>query len=169
MEFYLFSLLNFIYSLFPVFIHTHMCTHAHTHTNKSMITVLNGLQTTRIQCHWDYPSCILFTSNLVLGMWRWSMKTNLDHLPLFSGFRWWDLWILSLKAASAHQSVSGQGAQCVIAQLLQSSLTLCDPQTAARQAPLSMGFPHQEYWCGLPFPSPGDLPYSGIEPGSPRL
>jgi len=32
-----------------------------------------------------------------------------------------------------------------------------------------MGFSRQEYWSGLPFPSPGDLPYSGIEPGSPTL
>ena len=37
------------------------------------------------------------------------------------------------------------------------------------QAPLSMGFPRQEYWSGLPFPSPGDLPDPGIEPGSPAL
>ena len=39
----------------------------------------------------------------------------------------------------------------------------------ARQAPLSMGFSSQEYWSGLPFPSPGDLPDPGIEPGSPTL
>ena len=38
--------------------------------------------------------------------------------------------------------------------------------TVAHQAPLSMGFPRQEYWSGLPFPSPGDLPNSGIEPAS---
>ena len=37
----------------------------------------------------------------------------------------------------------------------------------ARQAPLSMGFPRQEYWSGLPFPPPGDLPDSGIQPPSP--
>ena len=41
------------------------------------------------------------------------------------------------------------------------------PGTAAHQALLSMGFPRQEYWGGLPFPSPGDLPDPGIEPGSP--
>ena len=40
---------------------------------------------------------------------------------------------------------------------------------AVRQAPLFMGFPKQEYWSGLPFPSPGDLPDPGIEPGSPSL
>ena len=43
------------------------------------------------------------------------------------------------------------------------------PWTVARQAPLSMGFSRQKYWCGLPFPSPGDLSNSGIESGSPEL
>ena len=37
------------------------------------------------------------------------------------------------------------------------------------QAPLSMGFSRQEYWSGLPFPSPGGLPNPRIEPGSPAL
>ena len=41
------------------------------------------------------------------------------------------------------------------------------PWTVARQAPLSMEFSRQEYWSGLPFPSPGDLPNPGIKPGSP--
>ena len=43
------------------------------------------------------------------------------------------------------------------------------PRTVARQAPLSLGFPKQEYWSGLPFPSPGSLPEPGIEPESPAL
>ena len=43
------------------------------------------------------------------------------------------------------------------------------PWTAAHQAPLSMGFSRQEYWSGLPFPSPGDIPDPGIEPRSPTL
>ena len=43
------------------------------------------------------------------------------------------------------------------------------PWTVAHQAPPSMGFSRQEYWSGLPFPSPGDLPDPGIEPGSPTL
>ena len=43
------------------------------------------------------------------------------------------------------------------------------PWTIAYQALLSMGFSRQEYWSGLPFPSPGDLPNPGIEPGSPAL
>ena len=40
------------------------------------------------------------------------------------------------------------------------------PWTVARQAPLSMGFPKQEHWNGLPFLSPGDLPNPGMEPSS---
>ena len=51
----------------------------------------------------------------------------------------------------------------VYAKLLQSCLTLCDPMDVAHQAPLSMEFSREEYWSGLPFPSPGDLPDSGIE------
>ena len=43
------------------------------------------------------------------------------------------------------------------------------PWTVAYQAPPSMGFSRQECWSGLPFPSPGDLPDPGIEPGSPAL
>ena len=39
--------------------------------------------------------------------------------------------------------------------------------TVAHQAPLSRGFPRQWYWTGLPFPTPGDLPDSGIESMSP--
>ena len=40
------------------------------------------------------------------------------------------------------------------------------PRTVAYQVPLSMGFSGQEYWSGLPFPSPGDLPDPGVEPES---
>ena len=43
------------------------------------------------------------------------------------------------------------------------------PWIIACQAPLSMGFPRQEYQSGLPFPSPGHLPKAGIEPVSPAL
>ena len=43
------------------------------------------------------------------------------------------------------------------------------PWTVAHQAPPSMGFSRQEYWSGLPCPSPGDLPDPGIEPRSPVL
>ena len=43
------------------------------------------------------------------------------------------------------------------------------PWTVGHQAPLSLEFSRQEYWSGLPFPSPGDLPNPGIKPMSPAL
>ena len=56
---------------------------------------------------------------------------------------------------------------CVwVCEVAQSYLTLCDPVDCS---PLSMGFSRQEYWSGLPFPSPGDLPNPGIKPRSPAL
>ena len=56
-------------------------------------------------------------------------------------------------------------AEYMHAKLLQSCPTLHNPwRTAARQVPLSLGFSRQEYWSGLSFPTPGDLPDPGIEP-----
>ena len=54
-------------------------------------------------------------------------------------------------------------------EVAQSCPTLATPWTVAYQAPLSMGLSRQEYWSGLPFPSPGDLPDAEIEPRSPTL
>ena len=53
---------------------------------------------------------------------------------------------------------------CSVTQLCPTRAT---PWTVARQAPLSTGFSRQEYWSGLPFSSPRDLPDPGIEPRSP--
>ena len=53
---------------------------------------------------------------------------------------------------------------CLVAQ---SCLNLCHRMNCSPQAPLSMEFSKQEYWSGLPFHSPGDLPNSGIEPKFP--
>ena len=57
--------------------------------------------------------------------------------------------------------ITGSESESEVAQLCP---TLCNRWTVAYQAPLSMGFSRQEYWSGLPFPSPGDLPDPGIEP-----
>ena len=58
---------------------------------------------------------------------------------------------------------------CARARFSQSCPTLATPQTVTCQAPPSMEFSMQEYWSGLPFPSPRDLPNPGIKPGSPAL
>ena len=56
---------------------------------------------------------------------------------------------------------------CVHAKLLSRVQLFAPPWTVACQAPLCMGFPRQEYWSGLPFPTPGDFLDPGIEPESP--
>ena len=58
---------------------------------------------------------------------------------------------------------------CVHSQSLQLCSTLVTLWTVAHQAPRSIRFSRQEYWSGLPFPSPGDLPDPGIKPRSPAL
>ena len=58
---------------------------------------------------------------------------------------------------------------CMCVLVAQSCPTLWTPWIVAQQALLSMGFFRQEYWSGLPFPSPGDISDPGIEPRSPAL
>ena len=61
----------------------------------------------------------------------------------------------------------GAGCCCLVTSVVSNSL---QPHgTAARQSLLSVGFSRQEYWSGLPFPSPGDLSDPGMEPRSPTL
>ena len=58
---------------------------------------------------------------------------------------------------------------CVYAESLSHVQFCVTPWTIAHQAPLTMELSRQEYWLGLPFPSPGDLPNPRIKPGSPGL
>ena len=69
----------------------------------------------------------------------------------------------------SHYMISSDSISFFLSLVTKSCPTLETPWTVACQAPLSMGFSRQEYWSGLPFPSPGDLPDPGIEPGSPAL
>ena len=81
---------------------------------------------------------------------------RLKYLPAM-----WDTWVQSLGQEDPLDKVKVKSLSCV-------SL-FATPWTVAYQAPPSMGFSRQGYWSGLPFPSPGDLPYPGIEPGSPAF
>ena len=77
------------------------------------------------------------------------------------------LWLTSCKSEVLTISPT-QDAKVKVKSLSRIRL-FATPWTVAYQASLSMGFSRQEYWSGLPFPSPGDLPNPGIEPGSPAL
>ena len=72
-----------------------------------------------------------------------------------------------IQGVTAETCLSGKEDTWVRARLLQLCPALCDPRDCVvRQAPLSMGFSRQEYRSGLPCPSPGDLPDSGITASS---
>ena len=100
-----------------------------------------------------FPSIRVFSSESVFRIrWSkyWSFSFSISPSNEYSGlifFRmdWYDLLAVPVKSLSRVQS----------------------PWTVAYQVLPSMGFFRQEYWSGLPFPSPEDLPDPGIEPGSP--
>ena len=137
-------------------------THTHTHT------------------HTAVPLNFVLSSTVAPNhVWHWS-TWNVTDLN-------WDAWEV-LHMPTGVQIVSTQmrkenlsfmilrGLQTEIfcmrseSEVTQSCPTLFNPMDCvAHQVPPSMGFPRQEYWSGLPFTSPGDLPNSGIEPGSPSL
>jgi len=68
-----------------------------------------------------------------------------------------------------HGLSPGKNTVCVCVKSLSHVRLFATLWTVAHQAPPSMRFSKQEYWSGLPFPSPGDLPNLGIEPTSPAL
>ena len=66
-------------------------------------------------------------------------------------------------------NLNGKAKELCVCQSLSCVCLFATPWTVAHQAPLSMGISRQEYWSGMPCPSPGDLPDPGIETGSPSL
>ena len=80
--------------------------------------------------------------------------------------------VISLYFGSTFSSLAYSnrvGYQPACTYVLTHALPFVTPWTVAHQAPLSMGFPRQEYWSGKPFPYPGGLPDSVIKPTSPAL
>ena len=88
-----------------------------------------------------------FFLSLLIFFYQWNINIPLYHVPQF----------ISSQVMTS----------CVCVKSLSRVLLFATPWTVAHQA--SMGFSRQEYWSGLPFPSPGDLPDPGIEPRSPAL
>ena len=93
-------------------------------------------------------------------------KGQVENSQFKRGKRQGEAWSWTrAKVKERHESKTTSEVKSVA----QSCPTPCDPWTVAYQAPPSMGFSRQGCWSGLPFPSPGDLPDPGIEPGSPAL
>ena len=94
------------------------------------------------------------------SMKRQNYRTLKDELPRSVGTQYaiGDQW---RNNSRKNEEAAGGGGL-----VTKSCPTLAAPWSVARQAPQSMEFSMQEYWSGLPFPSPGDLPNLGIKPGS---
>ena len=110
---------------------------------------------------------ILQTSQLNIGLYFHLSPRNSSQLPFpeLSGF------LESLCACISLYSLGSKGScfekrLCVCTKWLSCVLLSATLWTVAHQAPLSMGFSRQEYWSGLPCPSPEDLPNPGIKPVS---
>ena len=93
--------------------------------------------------------------------------TDYEEPGQWSGMHYSSRKALLLKACPSSSGCSR--ITWVAVQLLSHADSFVSPWTVAPQASLSMDFSRQEYWSGLPFPSPGDLPDPGIEPASPAL
>ena len=113
-------------------------------------------------------TCWLYTS--VISLWNMMLEYLCSFFRLESAmyetfYFKYVLWLYEITMwlwPLVYQCGGGGGGDLVA----KSCPTLVTPWTVACQVPLSMGFSRQEYWSGLPFPSPGDLPDLGIKPGS---
>ena len=111
---------------------------------------------------WSIAECYIISSTV-----HWWKKKKKENLQKFQHYT--DLGSSTLEAGSLKKHMSAW----MHAQSLQSCSTVCNTRlyatlwTVTHQAPLSMGFSRQEYWSGLPFLPPGDLPDTGIEPAVP--
>ena len=116
--------------------------------------------------------------------WKWKVKvkslssvrlfatpwTAAYQAPLPMGFSRQEYWSgVPLPSPSIILNISLNWKWKGESEVAQSCRLFVTPWNVAYQAPLSMGFSRQEYWSGLPFPSPGDLPNPGIELWSPTL
>ena len=116
-----------------------------------------------LQCQWDLLqnllSVVLKTAKVMKIEERWR---NCDTPEIKGVLQLNAMWDLD-GSLDQKRDMSGKTGVCVLSHVR----LFVTPWTVAHQAPLSMGFSRQEYWSGLPLPSPGDLPKPGIKPGSP--
>ena len=101
------------------------------------------------------------------GKWSWLYipTVKIGNYYLFC-VHYWPCIPLIASCLSAHLILMKVLCCCLVAK---SCPTLLQPHAVAYQGPLSMGFSRQEYWSGLPFPSPGNLPDPGMESELPTL
>ena len=137
----------------------------------------HGLYPTRLLCPWNSPGkntgvgCCSLLQEINPGIKPGSPTLQADSLLYEPPGKYdnigpiaLDKWQYYNNAFLRIMYVSAQ-----LLNLVQLFQVFATPGTVAHQAPLSMGFSTQEYWSGLPFPSPGDLPNPGIKPPTPAF
>ena len=123
----------------------------------------HGVQTTRLLCSWDSPG-----KNIGVGCHAFlqgifpNQESNQGLLPCRQILH----HLRQLAKSSRRDNNKDSELNACVCSVMSNSAT---PWTAARQAPLSMGFSRQEYWSGLPCLPPGDLPNPGVKPGFSRI
>ena len=122
-----------------------------------------GLYPARLPCPWDSPGKNTAVSCHALLQGTFPTQGSDLHLLCFLHRQ-----VSSLPLVPPRQSLSIDSGSETESEVAQSCRLLATPWTIGYQAPF-MGFSRQGYWSGLLFPSPGDLPDPGIEPGSPAL
>ena len=114
-------------------------------------------------CHAEQSKCIRFSRSSqrrAIGSLLWDEENRMQSIVLTRGRPQDEIqFFLTMAMLTSPYS-------CVCAQSLSHIWLFGTPWTVTLQAPLSVGFSRQEYWRRLPFPTPGDLPDSGIEPVS---
>ena len=114
---------------------------------------------------WEYPLEKWMATQSSILAWRIPRTgvakswTQLGHFHIFD-----ERWNRDSLCLLGYSSFFASVYSVQLSSVIKSCLTLL--WTVGHQAPASMGFPSQEYWSGLPFPSPGDIPNPGIKPGS---
>ena len=130
----------------------------------------NRCEKWNISCHISKQRCHSHQQLQPSSVSRWTLREHRKETNSLTAIR---LQPLPTKSPKEAQDVKDTGYWSHIAERGSTSRAVMSdsafPWTAARQAPLSTEFSRQEYWSGLPLPSPGDLPDLGIKPGSPAL
>ena len=119
-----------------------------------------------------FPSCWVWAGlwlALISGRW-WECHCVTSQSQAFTVLATSRVFVVVILLETWDQYAIKKSQLGFCRKITKSCPTLCDPMDCiAHQGPLSMGFSRQEYWSGVPFPPPGDLPDIGIESASPAL
>ena len=120
-----------------------------------------------LSCVWLFatPWTVAYQASPSMRFFRQEYRSGLPFLGCWEcSICWFACWLQEGGRAQLLKEWHGLLFSCSVV-----SNSFATLWTVAHQAPLSIGFPRQEYWSGLPFPSPEDLPDPGMEPVSPAF